>query len=106
MHQRIAASIALIVSLGLAGCTWVEPTEEGFAVALVKESAVQNCESLGTATAKVPDNIGPIPRSDKKVREELMVLGKNEAARLGGDTAVALGNVWDGSQQFRVYRCR
>lgn len=106
MRMRIPVVTALMLSLGLVGCTWVEPTEEGFAVALVKESAVQNCESLGKATAKVPDNIGPIPRSDKKVREELVVLGKNEAARMGGDTAVALGNVWDGSQQFGVYRCR
>ncbi len=87
------------------GCTWVEPTEQGYAVALVKPSAVQNCQSLGTATAEVPDNIGPFTRSDKKVIKELITLGKNEAARMGGDTMVEAGPVSFGRQQFKVYRC-
>lgn len=95
----------LIVSLMVAGCTWVEPTEEGYAVALVKPTAVQNCQRLGTATAEVPDTVGPVPRSEKKVRRELVTLAKNEAARMGGDTVVAVGVPFQGRQKFRVYHC-
>jgi hypothetical protein len=107
MPLKLNKLIAIaVVALSPLGCTWVEPTEEGYAVALVKSSATQNCQSLGTATAEVPDNIGPFTRSDKKVVKELITLGKNEAARMGGDTMVEAGPVSFGRQQFKVYRCK
>lgn len=104
MHKYVAVTAVLaVVSLG--GCTWVDYTEEGYAVTLAKPSLVENCESVGKATAEVPDNLGPFPRSDKKVREELVTLAKNEAARIGGDTIVELTPPFQGKQQFQVYRC-
>lgn len=107
MHHilRFTTPFMVLIAVLLASCTWVEPTEEGYAVALVKPTAVQNCQSLGTATAEVPDNIGPFARSDKKVAEELVTLGKNEAARMGGDTIAEAGPVSQGRQQFKVYLC-
>lgn len=106
MHHKVIKPLTLILAAtSLLACTWVEPTEEGYAVALVKPAAAQNCQSLGTTTAEVPDNIGPFTRTDKKVIKELITLGKNEAARMGGDTMVEAGPVSFGRQQFKVYRC-
>ncbi len=100
-----AFAMTLFATSLLMACTWVEPTEEGYAVALAKNTAVQNCQSLGTATSEVPDNIGPFGRSEEKIAKELLTLGKNEAARMGGDTVTKVGPVFQGRQQFRVYRC-
>lgn len=102
---RLTAPLMGLAAVLLAGCTWVEPTEEGYAVSLVKPTAVEDCESLGTASAEVPDNVGPFARTNEKIAKELVTLGKNEAARMGGDVITAAGPVSEGRQQFKVYRC-
>lgn len=90
----------------LSACQWVKPTEAGDNVALVKTNHVVDCEKIGATTANVKDRVGFVARKDRKVSEELVVLAKNEAAKLGGDSIVALTEENDGSQTFEVYACQ
>ncbi|TDJ35520.1 MAG: DUF4156 domain-containing protein, partial [Gammaproteobacteria bacterium] len=64
-----------------------------------------NCQKVGIISTHTKDQI-VVNRSDSKVREELLVLARNEAARLSGDTIVAMGPPRDGAQDFTAYRCR
>ena len=94
-----------IIMLWLSGCTWVEPTKEAGEVLLVKAHNVQSCQRLGSTTATVKHEIGPVSRSDEKVRNELVTLAKNHAAVMGGDSIVATGPADGGSMNFDVYKC-
>ncbi|MCB1701077.1 MAG: DUF4156 domain-containing protein [Pseudomonadales bacterium] len=97
--------VLLIGLLALVSCTWVEPSEQGKAVTLVKSSHVSNCQSLGTVTSSTKDTVGFVDRSEEKVAGELLDLARNKAASMGGDTIVAEGQPEGGSQTFRVYKC-
>ena len=64
-------------------------------MALVKPSAVQQCEKLATTTSKVADNIGPIPRGG----------AMNTVTWPPADDSVAnaaLGMVWPGLSVLSV----
>ena len=64
-----------------------------------------NCRKVGIVSAHTKDQV-VINRSDSKVREELLVLARNEAAKLGGDSIVAMGPPRAGEQDFTAYKCR
>ena len=98
--------VVVLISVLFAACQWVKPTDLGKEVALVKEIHVSNCEKLGSTESNVADNVGIIQRGDKKVAKELITLAKNQAAKMGGDTIVALSSAEDGSQNFGVFRCK
>lgn len=102
---RMTQSLLCIIMLWLSGCTWVEPTYEGGEVLLVKSYNVQSCQHLGSTKATVKHEIGPVTRSEDKVREELVTLAKNHAADMGGDSIVADGTATDGTMTFDVYKC-
>ena len=89
----------------LPACTWVEPTKESSGVTLVKLFNVNSCKKLGSTTATVTQNFGPVTRDDDVVMEELITLAKNRAAKMGGDSIVAQEPVVDGSMSFDIYRC-
>ena len=63
------------------------------------------CTKVGTARANTQDSVGFIARSQRNIDEELLTLARNEAAKIGGDALVALGEPEDGHQEFEVYRC-
>jgi len=93
--------------LGLvAGCTWVKLSPEGQRVALVPAGVADNCREIGKTTVSVLADVKGIQRSRDKVARELLILGRNSAAEMGGDTIVAVTEVMDGDQTFTVYRCR
>ena len=102
---RLTQSLLCIIMLWLSGCTWVEPTKEGGEVLLVKSYNVRSCQHLGSTKATVKHEIGPVTRSEDKVREELVTLAKNHAADMGGDSIVAAGPAIDCSMTFEVYKC-
>jgi hypothetical protein len=97
--------VSLLAALTLLSCTWVEPSEQGKSVTLVKSAHVTNCHPLGTVTSSTKDTVGFMDRSDEKVAGELVDLARNKAASMGGDTIVAEGPADGGSQTFRVYKC-
>jgi hypothetical protein len=95
---------APVVALILGGCTWIELTDAGAAVAQGTAGEVAGCELIGDVTATTQDRV-VLKRGRGKVAEELIVLARNEAATLGGDTVVPRGPMEDGRQTFDVYRC-
>jgi hypothetical protein len=88
-----------------AACTWVDVTKEGSEVILVKSENVATCTRLGTTTASVAHKIGPLTRSEEKVKEELVTLARNKAAEMGGDSIVASGPAKEGAMSFEIYKC-
>ncbi len=105
MVLRSTRLFALLSLAGVSACTWVALTEQGRNVRVVPADAVAACEKLGTASAHTTDRVGAIARSERKVHEELDVIGRNEAAVLGGNTLVPQGPIRDGRRSFEVYRC-
>lgn len=98
--------IAILISASLlAACQWVKPSEEGSRVALVKPIHVEGCEKLGSTTSTVKEKVGVVKRKTAKVTDELVILAKNEAAKIGGDTILAKGPREVGQQTFEIYRC-
>lgn len=97
--------VLLLASMALVSCTWVEPSEQGRSVTLVKPAHVTNCQPLGTVTSSTKDTVGFMDRSEEKVAGELVDLARNKAASMGGDTIVVEGPAEGGSQSFRVYKC-
>lgn len=63
------------------------------------------CQELGKVTVSVMNRVGPVNRNDIKVRDELEVMARNEAAKMHGDTIKPLAEPSDGSQPWGVYRC-
>ena len=102
-HRTIfCAVLAILASLG--GCTWVDLTRAGEQVRHAQATEVIACERIGTATARTKDRI-IVARNRDKVADELLMLGRNEAARLGGNVVVEQGLPENGAQVFDVYRC-
>ena len=104
MKRRLFISTMLQLAV-LSGCTWIKLTEGGTTVTPATEADITNCRKVGMISTHTKDKV-VVHRSDGKVREELLVLARNEAAGLGADTIVAEGPPNDGEQDFAAYRCR
>jgi uncharacterized protein (DUF4213/DUF364 family) len=99
--------LLILISVSfVSGCTWVHLTSEGELVQKVAAEDVEDCKRLGEATVSVKDKVVGIGRSRTKVSGELLILGQNAAAEMGGDTIVPASDIEDGEQTFNVYRCR
>lgn len=103
--MNAARRILLVTLLTSAGCTWIKLTDAGAQVAQGEPGEVQHCELVGNVTSSTQNRV-ILQRGRGKVAEELIVLARNEAATLGGDTVVPKGPMVDGRQDFDVYRCR
>jgi len=51
------------------------------------------------------DHVGPMNRNDIKVRDELEVMARNEAAKMHADTIKPLADPKDGSQPWGAFQC-
>jgi len=98
------AAIAVIALL-LGGCVGMKLSAAGAQVAQAVPAEVTACELVGKVTSSIPSKT--LNRlSPGKVREQLIVLARNEAAGLGGDTIAPAGPMFEGQQEFNVFRCR
>ena len=97
--------IMFAILVPMFACTWVPLTNEGQGVRILSQSEVVDCEKIGETKARTSDRVVIFSRTDRKVREELDSLARNEAADLGGDTIVRIGTATNGRQSFGVYRC-
>ncbi len=89
----------------LSACTWVKLTEEGETVTVVT-AVPSSCKRLGSTTSSTKADIASFDRKSKKVATELQTLARNSAAKMGGDTISAEGEVSEnGEQTFGIYRC-
>ena len=99
-------TIVCVIMLSMLSCTWVPLTDEGQSVRVLQADATADCKKVGRIGSKTADRVVIFARSDRKVREELEFLARNEASDLGGDAIVPIGTpTTNGRQSFDVYRC-
>jgi hypothetical protein len=87
------------------GCTWVPLDPQAEAIRVRAAGDVSGCERIGKTGTRVADRIGPFARGERKIRQELETLARNEAAEMGGNAVAPLGEVAGGEQDFGIYRC-
>ncbi len=98
--------ILFVPILLLSACSWgitLDPAAK--LVRTAWNDDVSACRELGKVTVSVMDHVGPVNRNDIKVRDELEVMARNEAAKMHADTIKPLGEPVDGSQAWGVYQC-
>ena len=80
----------LAFSLLLSACAnhFIKPVEGAEKVQLVNPNQVSTCASLGKVSVNVLAKVGIYTRDMKAVDDNLLQLGKNEAANLKGNTLV------------------
>ncbi|HEY7774604.1 MAG TPA: DUF4156 domain-containing protein [Marinagarivorans sp.] len=103
--RPIIAALAAASLTSVSACSWVSPSVDSQYVALVKAQAVAGCQKIGETTSKTLSKIVVVGRSEEKQSNELIMLAKNQAAVMQGDTIVAKGPAMDGEQVFSVYNC-
>lgn len=96
----------LLPVVALSACAWISPDVNSHHVALVKPQAALNCDPVGHTTSKTLSKIVVVNRNLEKQRNEAIILAKNQAATMGGDTIVAKTALENGEQTFAVYRCK
>ncbi len=97
--------LASVAATTLTACAWVRLTNEGEGVRLAEVGQVNNCQRLGRATAQTRSRVAVVDRSSEAVQEEILILARNEAGRMGGNTIVPDSVITDGGQSFSVYSC-
>ncbi|HEX8779089.1 MAG TPA: DUF4156 domain-containing protein [Rhodanobacter sp.] len=98
--------LLLVPTLLLGACTWgINPTPASQNVHTAWNGDVSGCRDLGKITVSVMDHVGPVDRNDIKVRDELQVMARNEAATMHADTIKPLAEPSDGSQPWGAYQC-
>ena len=91
-------------ALAISACSGIKLTDEGEKVRVLDPSEVSSCRELGKTNTSVTSKI-IVDRPEETVSEELRVIARNSAARMGGDTIVPLTVIEGGSQTFVVYKC-
>jgi len=98
--------LLLALCLPLAACSWgIKLDSGGEKVRTAWNGDVAGCRDVGKVTVSVLDHVGPMDRNGIKVRDELEVMARNEAASLGADTIKPLGDPRDGEQGWAAYHC-
>jgi len=96
----------LMTSLALGACSWgIKLDSRGENVRVAWDGNVGTCKDAGKVTVSVLDHVGPMDRNSIKVRDELEIMARNEAASLGADTIKPLGDPRDGEQSWNAYTC-
>ncbi|WP_049620755.1 DUF4156 domain-containing protein [Frateuria defendens] len=98
--------LLLVPTVLLGACTWgITLDEAGRRVRTAWGGDVSACRDMGKVTVSVMSRVGPVDRNDIKVRDELEVMARNEAAKLGADTIKPLAEPSEGSQPWGAYQC-
>jgi hypothetical protein len=102
MKKKMSRMAMLLAATALtASCAYVSETPEGQTVRVVQAADVAPCTHLGNVRVSVVQ----MARGEKFVREDLIRLARNNAAKSGADTIVAASEPKDGEQQFDMYKC-
>lgn len=101
-HYLFALTVG---SLLMTGCVSVKLSEGGEKVRILAPDEVSSCKMLGKSHASVKAKAIGIPRPIESLTKELLGIGRNSAAKMGGDTIVPLTVIEDGKQTFVVYKC-
>jgi hypothetical protein len=101
-HAILIVAIASTVG----ACSWgIKLDSGGENVRVAWNGNPAGCKDAGKVTVSVLDHMGPVDRNNLKVRDELEIMARNEAAGLGADTIAPLGDPRDGSQSWSAYTC-
>lgn len=99
-------AIVLILPLALSACSWgIKLDDSARNVRTAWNGDVSGCREQGKLSVSVMNRVGPVDRSDLKVRDELEVLARNEAAKMGADTVKPAGEPNEGAQDWIAYTC-
>ena len=104
MTQRIVL-LAAVVAFSATACSFVDKTSGGEKVRVLAIDEVKSCRKIGNTSTSVLNTLAGIPRPRETVEEELRTVGRNSAAKMGGDTIVPATTAVDGEQTFHVYKC-
>lgn len=103
---RLLLLLPVLAATFLGACTWgIRLDAGGQKVRTAWNDDVSGCVDKGRVTVSVLDHVGPVNRNTLKVRDELEVMARNEAASIGADTIKPLGDPRDGEQSFAAYHC-
>lgn len=105
MQIRISILFLSALLALLPACTWVKLSPTGEQVRVAGSSEVAKCKKIGATNVSLLAKIAGFPRDEKKVKQELETLARNNAADINGDTIVATSKVKDGKQTFAVLQC-
>lgn len=104
---RIASVVIMCAIAAIApGCTWVPLSDEGAKVRILRADTAGDCQKISTISSKTADRVIFFARSERKMREELESLARNEAADSGGNAILPIGTMANGRQSFDIYRCQ
>lgn len=95
----------LLTILLVASCTWVKPNQDAINVELKSLDQVALCQRVGVATAQTKSSVSFYQRNRETVAKEVLILAKNEAVAMAGNTLVSMDELENGRQQFAVYSC-
>ena len=99
-------TLVLLVPLALSACSWgIKLDDSARNIRTAWNGDVSSCREQGKVTVSVMNRVGPVDRNDLKVRDELEVLARNEAAKMNADTVKPLGEPNQGSQEWGAYTC-
>lgn len=91
--------------LSMAACSWVKPLPGAHSITVVKSLEQNQCTKLGTTNTNALDAVGFYQRDEDAIIKDLLMLAKNEAVRMGGDTIIAETGLENGRMRFGIYRC-
>lgn len=94
----------LAVAVLASACTWVHMAPGASAVKVV-QGAPAGCENRGEIEVSVKHSVAFVERNERKVRDELETLARNEAPGINADTVQPLGPPSGGSQRYTAWRC-
>ena len=92
----------------LSACTYgivLDPGGQDVRVAWNGNTGIRPCRDVGKVTVSVLSRVGPVDRNDIKIRDELEIMARNQAAQMHADTIVPLGEPRDGEQSWEGYAC-
>jgi len=96
----LIAATGLIIS----GCASVKLSSGGEKVRVLEPNEVSTCKKLGKTSNSVTAKV-IVKRPIETIKSELLIMGRNSASDMGGDTIVPLTVVTDGKQSFNIYKC-
>ena len=97
----LIAAVTLVVS----SCAAIKLTADGEKVRVLAPNEVSSCKKLGQTNTSVTDNVVGINRPIEALERELVIIARNSASNMGGDTIVPLTVIEGGKQSFIVYKC-
>jgi len=102
----ILTTLCTLPMISLTGCTFNTKVKGAEDVLLVEAYNVKGCQKLGTTTAHIQDKIAGVTIPESQAKKELVVIAKNDAVALKGDSIVPLSPIKGGFQSFGIYKCR